>query len=52
MVSIKTEKQIEQMREVGKIVAEMLELLEANAKPGISTKALDKIAYESDTRFR
>ncbi|MBO4569904.1 MAG: type I methionyl aminopeptidase [bacterium] len=46
MVSIKTEKQIEQMREVGKIVAEMLELLEANAKPGISTKALDKIAYE------
>lgn len=46
MVSKKTPKQIEHMRESGKIVAGMLELLEKNAKPGISTKTLDKIAFE------
>ena len=46
MVSIKTEKQIELMRQAGKIVAEVLDLMEQNAKVGISTKTLDKIAFE------
>ena len=34
------------MRIAGSIVAETLELIKAYAKPGISTKALDKIAHE------
>lgn len=46
MVSIKTEKQIELMRKAGQIVAEVLDLMQQNAKPGISTKALDKIAFD------
>ena len=46
MVTVKTQEQIELMREAGKIVGEVLLLMEKEAKPGISTKALDKIAYE------
>ena len=45
MITIKDNKQIECMRIAGKIVAEVLELLEKNAKPGISTLELDKLAY-------
>lgn len=45
MITIKDNKQIECMRVAGKIVAEVLELLEKNAKPGISTLELDKLAY-------
>lgn len=46
MITVKSNKQIELMRVAGSIVAETLELLEFYAKPGISTKALDKIAHD------
>ena len=46
MITVKSKEQIELMRVAGSIVAETLELLEFHAKPGISTKALDKIAHE------
>jgi methionyl aminopeptidase len=45
-VKIKSEKQIERMREVGKIVAHTHEVLKAHIKPGITTQELDAIAEE------
>ena len=46
MVSIKTNEQINKMREAGKIAYELLELMEDKVKEGITTKELDKIAYD------
>ncbi len=46
MITIKDRKQIELMREAGKIVGEVLDLMQKNAKPGISTLQLDKIAHD------
>ncbi len=46
MITIKSAKQIEKMRKACKITKEALELIEKSVKPGISTKQLDKIAYD------
>lgn len=46
MVELKSKREIELMREAGKIVAEVLELLKKQVGPGIKTKELDKIAEE------
>ncbi len=46
MIIIKTDAQIEIMRKAGKIVAETLDLIEEEIKPGMSTKDLDKIAED------
>ena len=46
MITVKNKQQIEMMKIAGSIVAETLELVERCAKPGISTRTLDKIAYE------
>lgn len=46
MISIKSAKEIEQMRVAGKIVAETHEVLKEVIKPGITTKELDIIAEE------
>ncbi len=46
MITIKSAKQIEKMRKACNITKEALELIEKNIKPGISTKQLDKIAYD------
>ncbi len=46
MITIKSAKQIEKMRKACKITKEALELIEKSIKPGISTKQLDKIAYD------
>lgn len=43
---IKTPEEIELMRECGRIVADVLKLLEKSIKPGITTKELDEIAEE------
>lgn len=45
-ISIKTEKEIELMRESGRILAKVLEELEGLVKPGISTLEIDKKCYE------
>jgi methionyl aminopeptidase len=45
-VSIKSEKEIDLMREVCKIVADTLRLLSKHIKPGISAYELDKIAED------
>ncbi len=46
MIYIKTKKEIDYIRESCKIVAETLQLLKGNVKPGITTKELDKIAED------
>jgi len=46
VITLKTEKQIEAMREAGRIVAETLELLARLVAPGISTLELDQAAEE------
>ncbi|MBC8043573.1 MAG: type I methionyl aminopeptidase [Rhizobacter sp.] len=44
MVTARSEKEIELMRESGRIVAETLDLLESEIKAGMSTKDLDDLA--------
>lgn len=46
MISIKSAKQIEKMRESCKLTKELFLILEDKIKPGITTKELDTIAYE------
>jgi len=46
MISIKSEKEIEYMRESGRIVALALAEMEKAIEPGITTRELDKIATE------
>lgn len=41
---VKTKEELEVMRRAGRIVAKLLELMEKEARPGISTKRLDEIA--------
>jgi methionyl aminopeptidase len=46
VIYIKTKKEIDLIKESCKIVAETLQLLKANVKPGITTFELDKIAED------
>ena len=50
-VKIKSEKQIEKMREVGKIVALAHAVLRSHIKPGITTKELDTIAEKEILKY-
>tara|TARA_B100001123_G_scaffold445058_1_gene595642 strand:+ start:3249 stop:4010 length:762 start_codon:yes stop_codon:yes gene_type:complete len=43
---IKTSKEIEKMREAGKLAAEVLEMISPLVKPGISTGELDRICHD------
>lgn len=44
MIRIKNEKEIEKMRKAGAILVRVLDILQENAKPGVSTWELDAIA--------
>jgi len=44
MISIKTEQEIKIMRQAGKILAQIMEELKSNVRPGITTDDLDKLA--------
>lgn len=46
MISIKSSKQIDKMRESCKLTKELFLIFEDKIKPGITTKELDTIAYE------
>lgn len=46
MITIKSASQIEKMRKSGEITKGALELIEKSIKPGVTTKQLDKIAYD------
>ncbi|RDY25921.1 type I methionyl aminopeptidase [Romboutsia weinsteinii] len=51
MIILKSKKEIELMREAGKIVADTHRILEAAITPGISTLELDKIAEENIKKY-
>lgn len=44
--NVKTPEQIEKIRHSGKIAAQAIELVGRNAKPGVTTDQLDKIAHQ------
>ena len=44
MVTRKSRAEIERMRRAGRIVAEVLALVESELKPGVSTAHLDRLA--------
>lgn len=46
MIYIKTDEEIEKMRKAGKIVGDVLKLVEDKIKLGMETQELDKIAYD------
>lgn len=46
MVTIKSENEIALMKKAGVVLAETLDLIEKNIKPGVTTKMLDKLAFE------
>ncbi len=46
MIELKTENELDKMRVANKIVAQTLDLIEENLKPGISTEELDRLAAE------
>ena len=46
MISIKTDEQIAKMRESGRLTANVLKLIEQEIKPGMTTKDLDRLAYD------
>ena len=46
MITIKTPAEIQKMREAGKLTKNVLDLIERSIREGITTKDLDKIAYD------
>ena len=46
MITIKTDSEVEVMREAGKILRDTLILIEQSVKPGVTTKQIDKIAHD------
>ena len=44
-ISIKTREEIEKMRRAGRLAAEVLEMIEAHVRPGITTTELDRICH-------
>ena len=46
MITIKSEREIELMREAGGLVARVLDMLETEIAPGMSTKRLDELAEQ------
>jgi len=46
MIELKNPAQIERMRKAGRVVAETLELMRENVRPGVTTGELDRIAEE------
>lgn len=46
MISVKSKKEIELMKVAGRITGEVLQLIEENVKPGVTTKELDKMAED------
>ncbi len=51
MIKLKSPKEIKLMREAGKIVAEVLGLMETTVKPGVTTAKLDKLAEQQIRKY-
>lgn len=50
MIIVKTRDEIEKMRRSGRVVAEVLKLLEATVRPGITTASLNALAVEESKK--
>ncbi|HYL41724.1 MAG TPA: M24 family metallopeptidase, partial [Candidatus Binatus sp.] len=46
MISRKSQREISQMRRAGRVVAEVLALLESELRPGVTTGELDRLAED------
>ena len=46
MITIKTDSEVQVMREAGKILRDTLNLIGESVKPGVTTKQIDKIAHD------
>ena len=51
MITLKSQAEIECMRKSGRLTGDLLKYLEKEIKVGMSTKALDKLAYDYITSF-
>ncbi len=50
MFTIKSQSEIDKMRKAGEVLYETLQLIKKNTVPGVTTKELDRIAYEHITK--
>lgn len=50
MINIKTREEIEKMRKSGQVVAQVLKILEAAVRPGITTASLNALAVEESKK--
>ena len=46
MITIKSDSEIQLMREAGEILRDTLNMLAGHVKPGVTTKELDKLAHD------
>ncbi len=51
-ITIKTPEEIEKMRVAGRLASELLDYLTPHVQPGITTKAIDKLAYDYITQVQ
>ena len=52
MITLRSKREIELLREAGKIVAETHAVLREAVKPGVSTWELDQLAYQTIIKHR
>ena len=50
-ITIKSEREIELMREAGKILSKVHDILAKEVKPGVSTWHINKVGHEAITDF-
>jgi len=51
-ITIKTPEEIDKMRVAGRLASELLDYLTPHVQPGVTTKALDKLAYDYITQVQ
>ena len=51
-ITIKTPEEIEKMRVAGRLASELLDYLTPHVQPGVTTKAIDKLAYDYITQVQ
>lgn len=51
MFTIKSQAEIDKMRKAGEVLYETLQLLKKNIAPGVTTKELDRMAYENIRKY-
>ncbi|EMS71340.1 type I methionyl aminopeptidase [Ruminiclostridium cellobioparum] len=51
MFTIKSQAEIDKMRKAGEVLYETLQLLKKNIAPGVTTKELDRIAFENIRKY-